>query len=134
MNNRTLSFFEDEEKLMIGVNKEFWWRRTLILHCILFSIPYSLNLFSNYYKYCIIVDMDLGRNFVWTYSLIFCSRLRLHILKIYMIICWTTIKIILKKNQWQNINIYRLATIPNNEFGVNNSRFHVLFCFELFCL
>jgi hypothetical protein len=31
----------------------------------LFSIPYSLNLFSNYYKCCIVANMDFGRDFVW---------------------------------------------------------------------
>jgi hypothetical protein len=36
----------------------------------LFSIPYSLNLFSNYYKCCIVANMDFGRDFFGVYSLI----------------------------------------------------------------
>jgi hypothetical protein len=41
-----------------------------VLHCIIFSIPYSLNLFLDYCKCYIVVELDFGRDFVWIYSLL----------------------------------------------------------------
>jgi hypothetical protein len=71
---KTYSSFENEDSLMIGVREEFWWRKTLILHCIFFlfffSILCCLNLFSYYCRYCIVVTMGFGKVFVWIYFLI----------------------------------------------------------------
>jgi hypothetical protein len=72
---KTLNSLDDEEKFMIGIRKEIWWKRTLILHGFLFycfqTFPYNLNLFSDYYKYCIVANMDFGRNFVLKFTLWF---------------------------------------------------------------
>jgi len=65
------NLFEDEEKLMIIVREGFWWTIFLYYIVFCFSIPYSLNLFLDYCKCYIVVDMDFGRDFIWIYFLLF---------------------------------------------------------------